>query len=54
MSPVELEDFEDFYPNHLRLCKSTEVKYGVLDDEHLDRSRKLFQELDDELRLLHI
>ena len=54
VSPVELEDFEDFCPYHLALCESTDIKYGVLDEEHLDRSRKLFQELYAELRLLNI
>ena len=54
VSPVELEEFDDFDLSHLRICEATDIKYGVLTEEQLNRSRMFFQNIDEQLRLLNI
>ena len=54
VSPVELEDFDDFDLSHLRVCEATDIKHGVLTEEQLNRSRMFFQNIDEQLRLLNI
>ena len=54
ITPVELEEFDDFDLSHLRICEATEIRHGVLSEDQLSRSRIIFQNIDEQLKVLNI
>ena len=54
VSPVELEEFDDFDLSHLRICEATEIRHGVLSEDQVNRCKIIFQNIDEQLKALNL
>ena len=52
--PVEIEDYNEFCVEQLALGEAIEIEFGVLDEEQMVRSTRMFLDLDAEFGALQI